>query len=313
MSVHVVPARHDGRRADVVVADLLGTSRSRAAALFDDAGITRLGRPLRRADAVHEGDRLEVRDPAPPAPPGDAPDLPPVRWQDEHLLVLAKPAGLVVHPGPGHPDGTLVDALQAAGVPLAPRGGEGRPGIVHRLDRDTSGLLVVACTDAAHEGMVELLRRRDVHRRYLALVEGALPSRTGRVDAPIGRDPRDRQRFAAIEGGKAAVTHWSVQATGRSGDTGVSLLACRLETGRTHQIRVHLSFAGAPVAGDRRYGASRALAERLGLDRPFLHAAGLSFVHPVTGRAVELREPLPDDLRAAAGAAGVDPGPAEVG
>jgi 23S rRNA pseudouridine1911/1915/1917 synthase len=305
VSTHVVPAEADGRRADVALAGLLGTSRNRAAARFDDAGVSRDGRPLRRSDVVHAGDRLVLADPPAPAPARPAPPLPPVRWRDEHLLVLAKPPGLVVHPGAGHPDGTLVDALRAADVPLAPRGGADRPGVVHRLDKDTSGLLVVACTDRAHAGLVDLLRRRDVDRRYLALVDGTLPGRTGRVDAPIGRDPRDRQRFAAVEGGKPAVTHWSVRATGRTGDAAVTLVACRLETGRTHQIRVHLAFAGAPVVGDRRYGASRAVAERLGLERPFLHAATLGFVHPVTGERVEVREPLPPDLRSAAAAAGI--------
>ena len=307
MTTHVVPADADGRRADVVVAGLLGCSRSRAAARFDDDGVARGGRALRRSDLVHAGEVLEVAS-APDGPdPLPAPPLPPVRWQDEHLLVLAKPAGLVVHPGPGHASGTLVDALRAADVPLASRGGPERPGIVHRLDKDTSGLLVVASSDRAHEGLVDLLRRRDVERRYVSLVEGTLPSTTGRVDAPIGRDPRDRQRFAAVEGGKPAVTHWSVRGQGRAGTSVVSLVDCRLETGRTHQIRVHLAFAGTPVAGDLRYGASRAVAAALGLARPFLHAATLGFVHPVTGQPVRLVEPLPDDLRAAARQAGLDP------
>lgn len=306
MTAHVVDEDGDGRRADVVVAGLLGVSRSRAAALIVDGAVTRGGAPLRRSETLHAGDVVDVDEPdAPAAVP--APPLPPVRHRDEHLLVVAKPAGMVVHPGPGHPGGTLVDALRAADVPLAPRGGDERPGIVHRLDKDTSGLLVVACTDAAHEGLVDLLRRRDVERRYVALVDGGLPSTTGRVDAPVGRDPRDRQRFAAVEDGKPAVTHWSVRATGHAGDAPVSLVDCRLETGRTHQIRVHLSFAGAPVSGDRRYGASTTVAERLGLPRPFLHAATLGFVHPVTGEQVRLHEPLPDDLVAAASAAGITP------
>lgn len=307
MTTHVVPADADGRRADVVVAELLGCSRSRAAARFDDGGVTRAGRPLRRSDVLLAGQVVEVAD-LPDAPaPRPAPALPPVRWQDEHLVVLAKPPGLVVHPGAGHASGTLVDALRAAGVPLAPRGGEERPGIVHRLDKDTSGLLVVACTDRAHEGLVDLLRRRDVERRYVALAEGSLPSATGRVDAPIGRDPRDRQRFAAVEDGKRAITHWGVRGSGRAGTTVVTLVDCRLETGRTHQIRVHLAFAGAPVVGDLRYGASPAVAHTLDLHRPFLHAATLGFRHPVTGEQVRLVEPLPEDLRAAATAAGLDP------
>jgi 23S rRNA pseudouridine1911/1915/1917 synthase len=304
---HVVPADADDRRADVAVAAMLDLSRSRAAGLFTDGGVRRDGRALRRSDVVRPGDVIEVALPTDDEPTGPAPALPPVRWQDEHLLVVAKPPGLVVHPGAGHADGTLVDALRAAGVPLAPRGGTERPGIVHRLDKDTSGLLVVASTDEAHAGLVDALRRRDVERRYLALAEGTLPSTTGRVDAPIGRDPADRKRFAAIQSGKPAVTHWQVRATGRAGTQVVSLLACRLETGRTHQIRVHLAFAGAPVVGDRRYWASAAVAATLGLARPFLHAATLGFTHPVTGEPVRVVEPLPDDLAAAATAAGFDP------
>lgn len=307
MSTHVVPDDADGQRADVALATVMGTSRSRAAARLDAGDVRCRGRVVGRSDRVRAGDTLEVSDPdtaeAPLPPP--PPPLPPVRWRDEHLLVLAKPPGLVVHPGPGHPAGTLVDALRAAEVPLAPVGGAERPGIVHRLDRDTSGLLVVASTDAAHRGLVDALRRRDVSRRYLALAEGTLPSETGRVDAPVGRDPRDRQRFAAVAEGKEAVTHWEVRGTGTAGTARVSLLACRLETGRTHQIRVHLQFAGAPVAGDRTYGGSAATADALGLGRPFLHACRLAFTHPVTGEPVEVVEPLPDDLDAAADAAGL--------
>lgn len=307
MTVHQVPPDEEGRRADVVLAGLLGTSRSRAAALLDAGRVTRGGRSLRRSDALVADDVVEVVIEDDTADHGVAPPVPPVRWEDDDLLVVSKPAGLVVHPGAGTPAGTLVDALRAAGVPLAPRAGAERPGIVHRLDKDTSGLLVVAKTDRAHVGLVEELRRREVQRRYLALVEGVLPSPTGRVDAPIGRDPRDRQRFAAVADGKPAITHWQVRGSGRAGQVTVSLVACRLETGRTHQIRVHLAFAGVPVAGDTRYGASPTVAEALGLTRPFLHAATLGFTHPVTGEAVLVREELPQDLRSVAEAAGLDP------
>ncbi len=308
MTTHRVPTAADGHRADVVVAELLDVSRSRAATRFVDGGVTRNGRPLRRSDILHAGDEIEVAPPPSSGPTAPPPAMPPVRWEDDHLLVLAKPAGLVVHPGAGHDTDTLVDALRAAGIDLAPRGGPGRPGIVHRLDKDTSGLLLVAKTDRAHAALVEAMRRRDVARHYLALAEGTLPSTRGRVDAPIGRDPRDRQRFAAIEAGKAAVTHWQVQSAGQVETAVVTLLRCRLETGRTHQIRVHLSFAGAPVAGDLRYGASAAVAARLGLTRPFLHAASLGFVHPVTDEPILVTEPLPADLVDAAGVAGVDLG-----
>jgi 23S rRNA pseudouridine1911/1915/1917 synthase len=308
MTRWAVPEDVAAGRADVALADVLGVSRSRAGRLLRAGRVQREGRVLRPSDEVHPGDVLDVDDADASAASAPPPPLPPVRFRDDHLLVLAKPAGLVVHPGAGHPDGTLVDALRAAGVALAPQGGPERPGIVHRLDRDTSGLLVVACTTEAHEGLVDALRHRRVTRRYLALVQGVLPATTGRVDAPIGRDPRDRQRFAAIESGKPAVTHWEVLRASDAGGTPVALVACRLETGRTHQIRVHMAFAGAPVAGDQRYGASPKVAERLGLQRPFLHAAHLAFTHPVTGQQIALDEPLPPDLRAVLAGLGMDDG-----
>lgn len=232
-----------------------------------------------------------------------------MRWEDEHLLVVAKPAGLVVHPGVGHPAGTLVQALAEAGVPLASTGGSERPGIVHRLDRDTSGLLAVAKTDLAYAGLVALLRRHEVERLYLTLAERIPPAPTGRIEAPIGRDPRDRKRFAVVAGGKPAATRWRLEEIGQAGGPAVvpvALLVCRLETGRTHQIRVHLAHAGHPVVGDRVYGSRRDVAESLGLERPFLHGIRLSFPHPVTGEPVTVVEPLPEALTRAAAAAGID-------
>jgi len=303
-----VPEDAAAGRADVVLAGVLGMSRSRVARLLRDGHVRRDGRVLRPSDTVSAGDVVEVEGPPEDTTSAPPPPLPPVRFRDDHLLVLAKPAGLVVHPGAGHPDGTLVDALRAADVPLAPQGEPERPGIVHRLDRDTSGLLAVACTARAHDGLVEALRHRQVTRRYLALVQGVLPATSGRVDAPVGRDPHDRQRFAAIESGKPAVTHWEVLQSGDAGGTPVSLVACRLETGRTHQIRVHMAFAGAPVAGDLRYGASPRVAERLGLQRPFLHAAHLDFTHPVTGQDIALDEPLPADLQSVLDRLGMNDG-----
>ena len=305
MTVHRVPDELDGQRVDVALSQLLDVSRSQATRVVREGTVAVDGRPVRASGRVRAGQRLEVVAPEDTDEVVPPPPVPPIRWQDQHLLVLAKPSGLVVHPGAGHPSGTLVDALVAAGIPLAPRGGADRPGIVHRLDRDTSGLMAVASTDRAHAGLVEALRRRNVHRRYLALVAGRLPASTGRVAAPIGRDPRDRQRFAAVEDGKPAVTHWEVRAEVDVDGLPATLLSCRLETGRTHQIRVHLSFAGAPVVGDRRYGGGGALARRLGLDRPFLHAAHLSFAHPVTGEQVAVDEAVPADLADAAHLAGV--------
>lgn len=312
-----VTADEAGQRLDVLLARKLGCSRAQAARELD-AGRVRLdGRSAGRADRPAV-DAEVVHLPAPPPAPTAAPPLPPVRYRDDHLLVLAKPAGLVVHPGAGHPDGTLVDALRAAGEPLAPAGGPERPGIVHRLDRDTSGLLVVARTDAAYHGLVAALKARSVQRRYLTLVVGAPDPARGRIDAPIGRDPRVRTRFAVLAGGKPAVTRYRTLALGAvesdaaagrpgTGPTPVGLLLCALETGRTHQIRVHLTGLGHPVVGDRVYGPRPALATALGLTGPALHAVRLALAHPVTGEQLEVVEPLPAALDAALTTAGLDP------
>jgi len=213
-----------------------------------------------------------------------------VAWEDEHLLVVDKPAGLVVHPGTGHREGgTLVHgllALDAAG------GDDERPGIVHRLDRDTSGLLVVARSDEAHSKLEDLIRRREVDRRYLALVKGRPRSRTGRIEAPIGRDRQDRTRHSLdTPTPRDAVTHFEIAAA----LTAHTLLEVALETGRTHQIRVHLEAIDLPIAGDPVYG----IPGELDLERQFLHAARLAFVHPFTGERIETESPLPPDLAAA--------------
>lgn len=296
----------DGERLDVVLAAWLGESRSQAAARIDRGEVTVRREHAKRSLRIEAGDEVEVA-PPPETPTGAAGVTPPpVRHEDEHLLVVAKPAGLVVHPGVGHPAGTLVQVLADAGYELAPAGGAERPGIVHRLDRDTSGLLVVAKTDVAHARLVALLKARDVVRRYVALAEGAFDAPSALIDVPIGRDPRHRTRFAVVPEGKEARTRVSVLALGTVGDVAVSLLECRLETGRTHQIRVHLSYAGHPVVGDPTYGGSTSVAQQVGLhDRPFLHAYRLAFPHPVTGEAIDLVEPLPPELLAAADVAGV--------
>lgn len=300
-----VAAEDAGERLDVVVAGRLDLSRSQAASRIDEGLVTVDGATPARSHRVRRGQQVSVRAPSTPDPV-PPPPVPPIRYEDDDLLVVSKPAGLVVHPGAGTPSGTLVDALRAAGVTLATAADPGRPGIVHRLDKDTSGLLVVAKTDRAYRGLVSALKARTVRRRYLALAEGRLPAAHGRVDAPLGRDPADRKRFAVVADGKRAVTHWEVVDTGRSGTEVVSLLRCRLETGRTHQIRVHLSEAGHPVVGDVTYGARPGLATTLGLERFFLHAVELGFTHPVTGVEVEVTEPLPRDLAVAATAVGVD-------
>lgn len=313
-----VPGTDDGQRLDVWLAGHLGISRSQAAARIDAGEVTIGGEQVARGRRLRGGEVVAVTAPT-PAPASPPPPVPPIRYQDEDLLVISKPAGLVVHPGAGHPDGTLVDALQAAGIPLA-AGREGhRPGIVHRLDRDTSGLLLIASTTQALAGLTAALAARQVTRRYLAVVDGVPERPRGRIEAPIGRDPRDRTRFAVVAGGRDAVTRYRVLASsvvpGSVADRGaVASLACRLGTGRTHQLRVHLAALGTPIVGDATYGASPELSRALGLTRPFLHAAALGLDHPVTGERLELYEPLPPDLRSALDRAGLPlPDPGELG
>jgi 23S rRNA pseudouridine1911/1915/1917 synthase len=231
---------------------------------------------------------IEALEPAAAAPEVAPPELT-IAYADDHLLVVDKPAGIVVHPAPGHAGGTLAHALAAAGA----RGGEEeRPGIVHRLDRDTSGLLVVARSDETYERLQRLVRRRALTREYLGLVVGRPRSRRGTIDAPIGRDRHDRFRHSLDTATpRAAVTHFELEELLPQH----TLLRVRLETGRTHQIRVHLAAIDLPVSGDPLYGVTG----DLGLERQFLHAARLAFDHPVTGAAVDVTSPLPPDLAAA--------------
>lgn len=279
-----------GERLDVIVARNAGLSRSVAARLIDGGDVTVNGAGASRSARVQEGARVSVL--LPPQPEAPQPEDIPLRvvYEDEHLLVISKPAGLVVHPAAGHVGGTLVNALLARGT--AAGGAPERPGIVHRLDAGTSGLMVVAKTEEAHDRLVRMMAGREVRRVYLALVEGVPATETGTVDAPIGRSGRHRKKMDVVAGGKPAVSHYSVLE--RFDDA--ALLEVRPETGRTHQIRVHLRALGHPVAGDAVYGRDRRLAARLGLERPFLHAARLSFRHPLSAAAVELEDPLPPDL-----------------
>jgi 23S rRNA pseudouridine1911/1915/1917 synthase len=288
-----VEGRDAGRRLDAVVGELEAVgSRAEAQRLIAAGrvrvdGVTRPKRHLLSAGQVVEASPF-------PAPPdsGLVPEAVPlvVRYEDEHLLVVDKPAGVVTHPGRGHDRGTLVHGLLERAI----RGGEdpSRPGIVHRLDRDTSGLLVVARSERAHRRLQRMLRDRRIDRRYLALVHGTMPPALT-VDRPVGRDPRSRRRMSTRStAGRAAVTHLR-----RLEELGAfTLLEARLETGRTHQIRVHLEAIGNPVVGDPVYGRRP---PSLGLERQFLHSARLSFPHPETGEPVEVESPLPPDLDAA--------------
>jgi len=282
-----------GRRLDVVVAALPGVAtRSLAERLIRDGAVLVDGERRAKSHRLEGGEELEVALPGPARlEPSDEPLE--VVFEDEHLLVIDKPAGLVVHPAPGHDEETLVNRLVGLG---AAGGDPGRPGIVHRLDRDTSGLLLVARSERAYERLSSAIRERQVERRYLALVRGAPRSRAGRIDAAIGRDRTDRTRRSIdTDTPREAVTWFEVRE--RLGER--TLLEVRLETGRTHQIRVHLEAIGLPVSGDPVYGAAR----DLGLERQFLHAHALAFDHPTTGERLAFASSLPSDLAAALEAA----------
>ena len=290
----LVAAEAAGQRLDQFLAEPLG-SRARAARLIAAGLVSVDGRELAKRHSVRTGERVVVarETPGPAAASGPQQAQFEVVWEDEWLIVVDKPAGVVVHPARGHMTGTLVQALADRAS-----GGEDpqRPGIVHRLDRDTSGLLVVAKSDAVHRRLKAMLADRSLRREYLTLVEGTPPARSGTIEAPIGRDRHDRLKHSVdSDAPRAAVTHFElVEVLAHA-----ALLRVRLETGRTHQIRVHLQAIGHPVIGDSIYGGPM----RFGLKRQFLHAERLAFTHPATGAPVDVRAPLPGDLTAALAAA----------
>ncbi len=279
-----VPVEAAGERLDRFLAMHLGSRSAAERAVEAGALVDGIARP--KSFRLAGGEEVEVQAvaPLPDLPPPPEPDI---AWQDEHLLVVDKPAGLVVHPGHGHAQGTLVHALAgkiAGGDPE-------RPGIVHRLDRETSGLMVVARSEVAHARLEELVRERALERTYLALVRGRPRSRTGRIEAPIGRDRGDATRVSLdTDSPRDAITHFDVERLWPEH----ALLRVKLETGRMHQIRVHLGAIDLPVVGDRTYGVPG-----LDLSRQFLHAAELSFPHPFSGERIEARSELPPDLAAA--------------
>jgi 23S rRNA pseudouridine1911/1915/1917 synthase len=283
----IVGPEDAGERLDVFLARTAG-SRAAAQRLIDGGAVLVDGAPRPKRHVVRAGERIAVGELA----PAEEPEAPPasfaVAYEDEHLIVVDKPPGVVVHPGAAHRTGTLVQALAGR---VAGGDDPDRPGVVHRLDRDTSGLLVLARTPEVHGALQAALKRREVVREYLALVEGRPAARRGTIDAPLGRDRRARTRMSTdTDDARDAVTHFEVERN----LPGATLLRLRLETGRTHQIRAHLKAIGHPVAGDPEYGRPR----MYGLERQFLHAARLAFTHPASGEPLDLRSPLPDDLRA---------------
>ena len=302
IDVRLAPA-HAGWRLDRALADAVPTlSRERLKVLIRSGAVETQGKAVRDPAArVHGGESLRVEVPEPKPAHNEPQDIPlNILFEDEHLLVVDKPAGLVVHPAAGNLDGTLVNALlhHCAGK-LSGIGGVARPGIVHRIDKHTSGLLVVAKTDVAHEGLAKQFAAHSIDRRYLGIVAGVPKASEGMVDAPLARSAVNRKKIAVVEGGrgKRAVTHWRRLTALRD----AALVECRLETGRTHQVRVHLASIGHPLVGDPVYGRAGKvhgkLLKELEFHRQALHAAQLGFTHPVTKDRLSFTSPMPPDMQ----------------
>ena len=282
-----------GRRVDAwLAANLEDVTRSAAQRLLEEGRVTCGGRPLAKNYKLTGSETLEVALPEPEPVDVTPQDIPlNVVYEDDDVIVVNKPKGLVVHPAPGHPDGTLVNALlYHCGDSLSGIGGELRPGIVHRIDRDTSGLIIAAKNDFAHQRLAAQLQDHTLARIYHCIVVGNLREDAGTVDAPIGRHPVDRKKMAVAANGRPAVTHWRVLERFQ----GFCYVECRLETGRTHQIRVHMAHIGHPILGDTVYGNKKPVP---GLQGQCLHAVGLRFLHPRTGEAVELHCELPEEFQ----------------
>ena len=299
LSLTVAAEQATERLDRYLAAEVPGLSRSQAQRLIDEGHVQVAGRKARANLTVKAGDQVSVEMPAPVASSAEPEDIPlPVLYEDADLVVVDKPAGMVVHPAVGHSSGTLVNALLHHVDDLSGIGGELRPGIVHRLDKGTSGVMVVAKHDAAHEALAAQFHDREVEKEYIALVWGVVQAGR-RIDLPIGRDPKDRQKMSArSRRARSAVT----RITRAEHLRGVTLCHVAIATGRTHQIRVHLSAIGHPVVGDSTYGGVKArvaqdLRPLLRLERPFLHAARLSFTHPTDGRRMSFDAPLAEDLQ----------------
>ena len=290
-----VPEGLDGERLDAALARMFGLSRATAAELVTSGNVLVAGRPAAKSERVPAGEWLEVTLPPPPTAPALAPEPVPglsVVYEDSDIVVVDKPAGVAAHPTPGWSGPTVLDGLLATGHTIATSGAAERQGIVHRLDAGTSGLMVVAKSEPAYSALKRAFREREVDKIYHALVQGHPDPLRGTVDAPIARHPSGDGRFAVVAGGRPSVTHYDTIEAFRA----ASLIEVKLETGRTHQIRVHMAALHHPCVGDRLYGADPSLTARLGLTRQWLHAVELGFAHPADGRWVEFRSEYPADL-----------------
>ena len=289
-----VPEGLDGERLDAALARMFGLSRATAAELISSGQVLLGGRTAAKSERVPAGEWLDVTLPAvaPAAPvPRAVPGLA-VVYEDDDIVVMDKPRGVAAHPTPGWTGPTVLEGLLAAGHTIATSGAAERQGIVHRLDANTTGLMVLAKSEPAYSALKQAFREREVDKRYHALVQGHPDPLRGTIDAPIGRHPSGDGRFAVVSGGRPSVTHYDTLEAFR----GASLAEIVLETGRTHQIRVHMAALRHPCAGDRLYGADPVFAERLGLTRQWLHAVELGFAHPADGRRVDFTSDYPDDL-----------------
>jgi 23S rRNA pseudouridine1911/1915/1917 synthase len=288
-----VPDGLDGERLDAALARMFGLSRSRAAELITDGLVLVGGRPAAKSDRVMAGDALEVTLPVPrpPEPPRPVEGLA-VLYEDDDIIVVDKPRGVAAHPTPGWNGPTVIGGLLAAGHRVATSGAAERQGIVHRLDANTTGAMVVAKSERAYSSLKRAFRERTVDKTYHALVQGHPDPLRGTVDAPVGRHPSGDGRFAVVSDGRPSVTHYDTLEAFRA----ASLIEVKLETGRTHQIRVHMTAIRHPCVGDLLYGADPVLAARLGLTRQWLHAVRLAFEHPATGEVVTFESPYPADL-----------------
>ena len=298
LKVLSIPEGLDQERVDAALARLLGLSRSVVVGLLEAGEVSRKGKPLGKSEKVLSGDLVEILMPAPKGEPTLTPT--PIEglnvvYNDDHIIVIDKPAGVAAHPSPGWTGPTVIGAIIAAGYNVSTSGAAERQGIVHRLDVGTTGLMVVAKDEISYSHLKDQFRDRTVGKVYRSLVQGHMDPTEGTIDAPIDRHPKEDYRFAVVADGKPSITHYKALEYFRA----VTLLEIELETGRTHQIRVHFSALHHPLVGDLTYGADHTIADRLQMNRPWLHARELTLTHPITGESLHFTSEYPDDLRRA--------------